>query len=192
MSTIEEFDNAPVGATATSPDGRKIYRREAKTLGGADWAHEAWDAALWTDADGLAHFGYTLGPAPSPAPTSAREALDLAWNLAHEVKEGQHIPEGTRLLDRSYRNDLSAYATLVDIIINARESFTIRTLEPLPDPEPDWLDAPAVLAHTDNDDTRRVWTARRDGQWASTSHTYTRHWRGLRDVSPLYSKEGKK
>ena len=68
-------------------------------------------------------------------PTSAQEALDLAWELGHPLKEGQHIPEGTRLLDRSYRNDLSAYATQANITINAREALTIRTLDPL-EPNP--------------------------------------------------------
>ena len=71
----------------------------------------------------------------STLPTTVQEALDLAWNLAHPLKEGQHIPEGTRLIDRSYRNDLSAYSALADITINARESLTIRTLDPL-EPNP--------------------------------------------------------
>ena len=130
MSTIKDFENAPVGATATSPDGQKVYRRETKTLMGADWVRGEGEARLRADADGLANFGYTLGPAPSPAPTTAREALELAWELAHEVKEGQAIPEGTRFLLRDEFGLLREDEILDDWEHNPPPD-NIRTLDPL-------------------------------------------------------------
>ena len=134
--------------------------------------------------------GYTLD---SPVPTMVREAIDLAWELAHEVKEGQHIPEGVRLVDRFDGNDFSVYTTLVGFTSNAREALTIRTLDPLPDPEPDWLDAPAVLASDKRDDTGdcHTWINVGGGEWFATRRLTT-HWSTLRHVTPLWPKENEK
>lgn len=92
------------------------------------------------------------------SPETAREALELAWNLAHPVKEGQTIPTGTEYLLRhglGYNLEVAYGARRIDSIY----AESIRTLEPLPDPEPDWLDAPAVLAMDRWDDLGRekVW-----------------------------------
>ena len=179
MKKFKDFENAPVGATATTALGRRAMK--------IDDGEQCWitpSGNRYNDG-GMVFWDYTLDP---PAPTSAREALDLAWELAHEVKEGQVVPTGTRLLDRPSHSIFSAYMTQANVTINEWESLTIRTLEPLPAPEPDWLNAPAVLAHTDNNDTRSVWTVRNDGLWVSTSHAYAHHWRELRDVTPLYPK----
>ena len=121
-------------------------------------------------------------------PRTAREALALAWELAHPVKEGQELPEGTEHI-RQHETGFFVRALTVPYVVTSWVEVNTRTLDPLPNPEPEWLKAPAVMAHTDNDDTRRVWTALRDEQWASTKHTYTRHWSALRDVTPLYPKE---
>ena len=181
MSTFEDFENAPVGATAKKEVGLVAIREGDKT------DYYPWMCTTygdWLSNDDLAERGYTL---ERPVPTTAQEAFDLTWILAYPVKEGQVIPEGMRYIRRYQSGDLATFIS--------NESWTprhidkVRTQDPLPDPEPYWLDAPAVLAHTDNDDTRRVWTACNDGQWASTRHTYTRHWQGLRDVTPLYPKE---
>ena len=125
-------------------------------------------------------------------PTTAQEALDLAWELAHPVKEGQHIPEGTRLLDRSGGNDFSAYTTLADITINAREALTVRTQDPLPDPEPDWLDALAVMAFVKGRDScadPQVFARenKTGTQWLRDTKVY--RWTELVGVVPLCPKE---
>ena len=195
MGTLEEFENAPVGATATHPDGIRVVMREGDETDGFPWVCTTYGELFCNEE--LAEWGYTL---ERPEPTTAREALDLAWNLAHEVKEGQTIPEGVRLLDRSYRNDLIAYAPLADFTVNARESLSIRTLDPLPEPEPDWLDAPAVLARLEDKTWTAVWQPCDDlwcpGAESSESRWATPHggsgcrpWRELRDVTPLYPKE---
>ena len=188
MNTVEDFENAPVGATATSRDGRHMYRREAETLAGADWVRGEGDGRLWADAEGLAHYGYTLGPALT-APTTAREALDLAWELAHPLKEGQYIPEGTACLARFDDGYLSYYETPGELI-TSESRFVIRTLDPLPDPEPDWLDAPAVLARLP-----RGWEPPGEHVFIRTNggthwklNGLSMHWTQIRDVTPLYPK----
>ena len=174
MNAIEDFESAPVGATATRADGSRIMKTDN---GGQQWLIQD---GFYVGAREMAEQGCTLD---RPAPASAREALELAWELAHEVKEGQTIPEGTRYLEVT-ESGVKAQSALFDIELSPTAS-EIRTVEPLPDPEPGWLDAPAVLAHTDNDSTRGVWTVRDDGLWVSTSHSCACHWRDLRDVAPL-------
>ena len=178
MSTLEDFESAPVGATATHPDGSRVI----KTTGAI---------CPWRTTNGIFLYDFEIGdyvldPAP---PWTVREALALAWNLAYPVKEGQHIPEGVRLLDRFDGNDFSVYTTLVGFTSNAREALTIRTLDPLPDPEPDWLDAPAVLA-TCGCRGIELWRLHDeiDGIWVSARGEHAL-WSSLRDVTPLYPRE---
>lgn len=184
MSMIEDFRNAPVGATARRKGSARVWKERT---GGFPWATTF--HYEWLSNEELVEEGYMLG---LPAPTTAREALDLAWELAHEVKEGQVIPEGTRLLDRPSHSHFSAYMTRVDLTINEWESQTIRTLEPLPDPEPDWLDAPAVLATCECRGIE-LWQPHneKDGMWVSVSGEHAR-WTSLRDVTPLYPKGAQK
>ena len=60
------------------------------------------------------------------------------------------------------------------------------TLDPLPDPEPDWTNAPAVMAHAE-DEEPHVWV-NVDAQGWRDEHGKTRQWTALRDVDPLYPK----
>ena len=196
MSTIEDFENAPIGATATSPDGRKIYRRETKTLVGADWVRGEGEARLRADADGLASFGYILGPAPSPAPTTAREALDLVWELAHPVKEGQKVEPGTQCIAKVRDGEFTTYRATFPFNGDTRPGRAeARTLDPLPDPEPDWIDAPAILAsHPVCADTEQIgiWIpSDEEGnwEWPVQQGEFMAHWSELEDVTPLYPKE---
>ena len=191
MSTIQEFENAPVGATATSPDGRKVYRREAETPVGADWVLGEGDGRLWADADGLAHHKYTLGPPPAPA--TAQEALDLAWELGYPVKEGQVIPEGTKWMKRAAGN-VHEYTMSRGHTVTANDTYVLRTHEPLPDPEPDWLDAPAVKARVKGYPVLFTWIpvdGTRHHRWYSPvkGEGETFNWQDLTDVTPLYPKE---
>ena len=179
MSKIEDFENASAGATATNDLGHRALKTVDQTL---PWTNSQDNYLRNTD---MADEGYTLDQSAS---TTAREAVELAWELAYEVKEGQVIPEGAWLVERRDNKITVEKNTFFDITVDEWGAENIRTVEPLPEPEPDWLDAPAVLARTDNDQFLRVWSAHKGDLWASTSHTYTRLWQNLRDVTPLYPK----
>lgn len=182
MSTFEEFESAPVGATATHPDGRRVI----KTTG----AICPWHTTNGTFLYDYEIVDYVLDPAP---PSTAREALDLAWHLAYPVREGQVIPAGTMYLARYSDETISINTPAVDRkgpLNNPR----CRTLDPIPDPTPDWLDAPAVIARIDNWHScadPQVF-ARRDyhdapSEWrCNGAESYP--WQELRDVTPLYPK----
>ena len=62
------------------------------------------------------------------------------------------------------------------------------TLDPLPDPEPDWLDAPAVLAVCNDSMDRAVLVRENEAgtQWVRDTKVYRRD--ELIDVVPLYPK----
>ena len=121
MNTTEDFKNAPLGAIATIPYGgraMKIYDGERR------WITSR--GIRWNDKE-MELRGYTLGPAP--APTTAHEALALAWELAHEVEEGQSIPSGTAYLLRDgpgYLLEVAHGARRIDSI----DAEYIRTLDP--------------------------------------------------------------
>lgn len=128
------------------------------------------------------------------APTTAREALDLAWELAHPVKEGRELPKGTEFLqtmsDGAYLHDFIGAANYT---ASSRDETHLRTLDPLPDPRPEWTNAPAVVAFV------KGWVSCADPQvfergnetgtqWVRDSKVY--HWYELVGVVPLYPKEG--
>ena len=126
--------------------------------------------------------------AKRPAPTTARGALDLAWELGHPVNSGDVIPKGMTCL-----KDNGDCITTVDHPTDWTPMFpeNIRTLDPLPDPEPDWLEAPAVLAESYECSNRSVWTpeAGTDRQtWECSCCNTSNAWNSLRDVTPLWSK----
>ena len=128
--------------------------------------------------------------AKRPAPTTARGALALAWELGHPVNSGDVIPKGMTCL-----KDNGDCITMVDHPTDWTPMFpeNIRTLDPLPDPEPDWLDAPAVLAFKDA--VVDVWThcishPHNDGSgWTRRDPDSCTHWTELEHVTPLYPKE---
>ena len=185
MNTIEDFDNAPVGATATRADGYRAMKIDYYE--GPRWLAKN---GLYLDEEGMAGSGYTLDPI-EPAPVSAREALDLAWELAHPVKEGQIVPKGTRYLELHNSRLREGTAVFGFKIISVLAPL-VRTLDPLPDPEPDWLDAPAVLAKLDkwDRDGQEVFTpaGEEEGNWVAMFSAMTHHWSELVDVTPLYPK----
>ena len=182
MSTIEDFKNAPVGATATRDGGLLAIK-----IGDGE---RCWLTPVGTylDDEELMILGYTLDPS---APTTAREALDMAWELAHPVKEGQILPTGARYLQVTSFG-LKEYTAERGFRIAPAYVTTIRTVEPLPlpDPKPDWIDAPAVLARLDEWDRDKldVFTPAhgREGRWARVGTEWTFHWDELTDVTPLY------
>lgn len=183
MSTFEEFKNAPVGATATRKDGLRATKTARLT-----WP---WNTGGGTSADSvyMARAGYSLDQAP---PATAREALDLAWELAHPVKEGQAIPAGTRCIQwHKGTNNWHIYDEVGDFETDAYALETIRTLDPLPEPEPDWLDAPAVLARLPHGWSPPGETVfiRTNGGTHWKRNGLLMHWTQLRDVTPLYPRE---
>ena len=186
MIKIEDFENAPVGATATRADGHRAMKINDGVRG--------WIAPKdsYLSDKGMAHFGYTLDPT---VPATAREALDMglnvAWDLAHEVKEGQVIPEGAWLVERRDNKITVEKNTFFDITVDEWGAENIRTVEPLPDPKPDWLNAPAVLAYGPATNLLQVWV--KDNQDTGYYKTITNrsvHYVALNDVTPLYPKEG--
>lgn len=180
MSTIEDFKNAPIGATASSTETNARYIKSSDRWllfdGRGDWRVDEYD---------LESEGFMLDPTD---PTTAREALDLAWNLAHEVKAGQVIPAGTRYLERR-NSELREYIAFHDMNPKSGVREWVRTLDPIPDPEPDWLNAPAVLAN-DHRDRLVIFfpVADRDKYWQSAQTGIHYHWSYLTNVTPLYPK----
>lgn len=186
MTTIEDFKNAPVGATATH---EVTGIRAMKTYDSKQYWITQMGKRLNDEEMGLRHF--TLDRS---APATTREALDLAWELAHRVKPGQFIPKGTRYVT-VYNSGLGEYTVEVDIKIPPAFAPEIRTLDPLPDPEPDWLDAPAVLAVHDSYTKPSIWGKHWDqerlaGYYQSALTAGSAHWSELENVTPLYPKEG--
>lgn len=134
MNAREEFDAAPVGATARSP-----YQTFVKVgLSTAPWVSEVrypggGRSMERVSSDYLAEQGHVLDLSPA-VPASAREALDLAWDLAHPVKEGQVIPEGDVVLSGS-RDHFTCETAYRDTPVGPSGANWFRTLDPLPDPE---------------------------------------------------------
>ena len=183
MSTTRDFENAPVGATATSPYGHIAFKTGIRD---SEWS--VYDSYGWyRDKQPSEEMeGYTLNPT---APTTAREALELAWELAHEVKEGQTITEGTRYLEFP-NSELREYTAPISLDISPALVPKVRTLEPLSEPGPDWLDAPAVMArgkHWEADQNLDVFTRGGD-MWQLYGCDQLFHWTDLADVTPLYPK----
>lgn len=182
MSKIEDFEDAPIGATATYLDGSRAMK-----MGDGEWGWVTPACHYYNDEE-MEYWGYTLDPI-EPAPTTAFEALELAWELAHPVKEGQIIPEGDRYLAFSGFG-LKEYTAQRDIKIDSELLSMTRTVKPLSDPEPEWLDAPAVLASKGEVcPWKKVWLPRSDGKWTCTCCGAILHWSLMIDVTPLWPKE---
>ena len=179
MSTIEDFKNAPTGATATLGDGLRIMRT-------------GYFEGLWVGQNGgfmsneqVKGRGYILD---QPAPATAQEALELAWDLAYEVSDGRIIPEGTRYLE-SHGDGLKIYTAQRDIKARSPElASMVRTLEPLSGTGPYWLDAPAVLAATSMCPDQKIWVPTSGGVWKCSCCRDELHWYELVGVDPLYSR----
>lgn len=186
MSTIKDFENAPVGATATNEYGLRAIKLNYR----GQWASQS--GAMWDSGD-MERYGYRLDPAP--APTTAREALALAWELAHPVKAGQIIPEDAEFIHLSPSGKYSHFKTRQGgDAVSAQHAHEFRTLDPLPEPEPAWLDAPAILAsHPLCADTEQIgiWIpSNKDDmwEWPVQQGEFSAHWSELEEVTPLYPK----
>lgn len=123
----------------------------------------------------------------------SKDALDLAWELAYPVKEGQTIPRGTKYLER-HNGALREYTAFHDMNPKAGEGELIRSQDPLPDSVPDWLDAPAVLANVDAHDEfgeriKGVFYQVYDNRWTTDGTEWTFHWNELHEVTPLWPRE---
>lgn len=180
MSTLEEFMAAPPGSTASGQSAIKTFDDDAMP-----WMTRGYK---WLSDKEMAENGYVLD---TPAPKTAREALDLAWELAHPVKEGQVIPKGTDYLVRYGKGERPAPArTGSDRFASEYDEARARTMDPLPEPTPDWLDAPAVLAFVKGHggDPQVFERENKTGtQWLRDTKVY--RWDELTVVTPLYPKE---
>lgn len=193
-----------MSTTPKTPGQMVEYIAQVKREQEAEWrrlyeADERLQAlALWTVPDlveAIAHGRVHIAPGHDPAltaPTTAREALDLAWSLAHVVREGQTIPKGAKYLER-YVSGVREYVAHHDVNVLPAWVEKIRTLDPLPDPEPDWLDAPAVKARVKGYPvlfTLVPVDGPRHHRWHSPvkGEGETFDWQDLTDVTPLYPK----
>lgn len=190
MNTVEDFRNAPAGATATLGDGTRVMKMdEADRYWMVDRSWLSQNGVYFSDVT-MEFWGFTLD---RPTPTTAREALELAWDLAHEVKEGQVIPKGTQYLEFNGYGLRQSTASR-EMKVSPGLAPLCRTLEPLPDPEPDWQEAPAVLAATSRCPDRKVWVPQiynpeYGGVWKCSCCQDEVHWYELVDVTPLYPNE---
>lgn len=188
MTTLEEFEAAPPGSTA-----KRAWKRAVKTFYSETDRNWLTRGGEWISARELVERDWTLDPPPA-GPATAREALDLAWNLAHPIKIGQTIPDGTEYL-RRWTNDATpaTYPAHGQIEVDSEKHVArVRTLDPLPEPAPDWLDAPAVLANEPGTGKRGVFipTDKDTGKhWAVVFSALSYHWSELENVIPLYPKE---
>ena len=174
MSTVEDFEKAPAVATSYCDDlGLAMKVGDLRSR----WVTP--DGSYLRDVE-MEIWGYRL--------MSARVALNLAWKLAHPVWEGQTIPKGTRYL-KTNASGLAEFVAQYDFKIQPGVVSVVRTLERLPDPEPDWLDAPAVLAVCNDTMARAVFVRRGNDQWKSV--LYDVGTADLRDVTPLYPEGGR-
>lgn len=189
MSTTEDFENAPIGATATRGGGLRAMK-----LGGVVQRRWIFQNGFYMTNKEMENWGYTLDPLSSQ-PTSAQEALELAWELAYPVKEGQIVPEDTDYISKT-ATALMCRASIDSFTVSTWDEGKFRTLEPLPDPEPDWLDAPAVFAHCgycsheDYGPQMTLHGSVLEGQkWDCAECQTTTDWSALSHVTPLYPKE---
>lgn len=189
MSTLEEFENAPFGATATQEGTRARAFRLNREFG-ETWIVAEMDGTFDVlEPEELVDGGFTLDTLPS-RPTTVRGALVLAWRLAHPIPEGvTELPEGTRYLYRGVTDALIEGKATVVFTLRKKDIHYYRTLDPLPEPEPDWLDAPAVLA-TCGCRGIELWQPHnaKEGIWVSRGGENAL-WTTLRDVTPLYPRE---
>lgn len=180
MSPIENFKNAPSEATAT----HKVTGSRAVKI-----VDDCWLLSNGFYVDDEEMENYTLDPV---TPATAREALDLAWELAYEVKPGQVVPKDARYLEFSSFG-LKESTAHRDLRISPELAPIVRTLDPLPDPEPDWADALVVLARhakEEPDSPPSLWANLGGGMWGHVETTKRATVRDLRDVTPLYPEEG--
>ena len=131
-----------------------------------------------------------------PVPNTAREALSLVWELAYPLKEGHKGEPGTELIARFKDDDFRIYRALEPFDGDSVQRWAeVRALDPLPEPEPDWIDAPAVKARVKGYPVLFTWIPV-DGpqhhRWHSPvkGQGETYDWQDLTDVTPLWPKEG--
>ena len=87
---------------------------------------------------------------------------------------------------------LARGTTRVDQVADSFDELHIRTHEPLPEPEPDWLDARAVLADCDcNAGERTVYVNYSEIAWTCTDCDNPINPEDMKKVTPLYPKEDK-
>lgn len=191
MSNLEDFENAPFGATASDPNGRSAVKTQHK-----DWPWSLFNEnGEWVDRSSsshLARYGYVLNQTVTK---TAREALDLAWELSYPVKEGQELPKGTKYI-RHTETGLFTRAFPCAHKADSWDESNIRTLDQLTEPEtePEWLDALAVYATCygcDEDGLTKSVHVPSFRWWNCTRCTTSVSWENLDDVTPLYPKETK-
>ena len=112
---------------------------------------------------------------PNPA-----ALIQAAWDAAHEVPEGAVIPAGMAHIVRWHDGTYSFRSEHESIDPGRITTFIrqFRTLEPLPEPEPEWVKADFVWA--DSCDVRTIYERNETPQgreyWTTTgsSASYTR------------------
>lgn len=129
------------------------------------------------------------------SPKTAREALKLAWELAHPVREGQVWPDGAQGISK-VNGELLTFTGHRAYPVVESDVRVARSLEPLPEPEPDWLTAPAVLAacyvcgvEGDGPQVTIQGPIFEGQKWECVECQKVTDWSSLSGVTPLYPKE---
>lgn len=97
-------------------------------------------------------------------PTSPQDV----WEQSHRVEAGQLIPPGTHVI----------YETRRLLYVEEAHEEAVRTLAQLPDPLPDWVDAPAILTDCACE-VKSLHAPSRIGWWKCVSCGDEKHWTSL-------------
>lgn len=169
--TAEDFANVPWDGMAVHKDGDRAVR-----IPEGQWDKLCWSIGnleRWRSDEFMAkEGGWTI----LPTVTTAREALDAAWELAYEPEDGV-VPEGSQHLARPHGGGFPA-SVLAGTDMKAVNASCERRLldppEPKPEPEP-WETSPYVIC----DDLGNTLVAER---WGSPDGPV---WYAPRNADPL-------
>lgn len=171
MSTIENTRNTPTAedfaeASFSMADGRP-------------WVRSAPDYPFcWTDGisawrtnEKMAHLA-AEGRARiiREAPTTATALFEAGWEAAHPVPEGREIPAGVGYAWRNRDGNIHTFPQGAPHLVDPLQYFEeFRTLEPLPDLEPEWSKSEFVWADQFTGSYRRTIYRRADEDtWRNT------------------------
>ena len=144
--TVEDFSRVPWGGMAVSENGSRAVRIPGNASDEKCWhvRYHSNGSSWCTDVEMAAVSGCRI----LPTVTTTREALEVAWELAH-TPDGGVIPAGSMYLFRSPNGSMSVHSS-ADGDLQAIDVLGERRLMEPPEPklEP-WETSPYVIATTE-------------------------------------------